>query len=188
MKLARIEEGILVVADTPLVEPGRTAVATVVTQGQVQNLPINGRNFLSFTVMSPGVTTDRTPQQGATATSGLSFTGQRGRSNNVMVDGFDNNDATLGAVRATFSQEAVREFQVLTSSYSASDAIRAIRPGCPSVSIHCANADLPLTINATGSSFRGSISWFRCSGSRDRHCGFGKAVHAACRSGSQRRR
>ena len=36
-----------------------------------------------------------------------------------MVDGFDNNDPTVGAVRATFSQEAVREFQVLTNSYSA---------------------------------------------------------------------
>ena len=69
--------------------------------------------------MTPGVTTDRTPQQGATATSGLSFTGQRARSNNIMVDGFDNNDPTVGAVRATFSQEAVREFQVLTNSYSA---------------------------------------------------------------------
>ena len=102
-----------------VVETGHTSVSTVVGQEQVQNLPTNGRNFLSFTVMTPGVTTDRTPQQGATATSGLSFTGQRGRSNNLMVDGFDNNDPTLGAVRATFSQEAVREFQVLTSSYSA---------------------------------------------------------------------
>ena len=91
----------------------------MVSQEQVQNLPINGRNFLSFTVMTPGVTTDRTPQQGALATSGLSFTGQRGRSNNITVDGFDNNDPTVGAVRATFSQEAVREFQVLTNSYSA---------------------------------------------------------------------
>src|SRR5262249_38956859 len=54
-----------------------------------------------------------------TATSGLSFTGQRARSNNVMVDGLDNNDPFVGAVRATFSQEAVREFQVLTDSYSA---------------------------------------------------------------------
>jgi hypothetical protein len=108
-----------VVAGTPVLESGRTAVSTVVRQEQVQNLPINGRNFLSFSVMTPGVTTDRTPQQGATATSGLSFTGQRARSNNVMVDGFDNNDPALGAVRATFSQEAVREFQVLTNSYSA---------------------------------------------------------------------
>jgi uncharacterized membrane protein len=119
MPLATFEEEIRVAASTPVREIGHTAVSTVVKQEQVENLPINGRSFLSFSVMTPAVTTDRTPQQGATATSGLSFTGQRGRSNNVMVDGFDNNDPTLGAVRATFSQEAVREFQVLTSSYSA---------------------------------------------------------------------
>ena len=119
MQVATVVEGITIVAETPVIDTGHTAVSTVVRQEQVQNLPINGRNFLSFTVMTPGVTTDRTPQQGALATSGLSFTGQRGRSNNIMVDGFDNNDPTVGAVRATFSQEAVREFQVLTNSYSA---------------------------------------------------------------------
>jgi carboxypeptidase family protein/TonB-dependent receptor-like protein len=119
MPVASVEEGITIVADTGVADAGHTAVSTVVGQQQIQNLPINGRDFLSFTVMTPGVTTDRTPQQGALATSGLSFTGQRGRSNNIMVDGFDNNDPTVGAVRATFSQEAVREFQVLTNAYSA---------------------------------------------------------------------
>ena len=119
MNVATVEEGITVVAETPVVDAAHTAVSTVVGQEQVQRLPINGRNFLSFTVTTPGVTSDRTPQQGATATTGLSFTGQRARSNSILVDGFDNNDATVGAVRATFSQEAVREFQVLTNSYSA---------------------------------------------------------------------
>ena len=67
------------------------------------------------------MTTDRIPQQaqGATPTSGLSFAGQRPRSNNITVDGLDNNDITVGAVRATFSQDAVREFQVLAASFSA---------------------------------------------------------------------
>jgi hypothetical protein len=119
MKVAAVEEGVTVVAETPVIEAGHTAVSIVVRQDQVQNLPTNGRNFLSFTLLTPGVATDRTPQQGATATSGLSFAGQRARSNNLMVDGFDNNDPTVGAVRSTFSQEAVREFQVLTNSYSA---------------------------------------------------------------------
>ena len=74
---------------------------------------------MSFSVITPGVTRDHTPQQGASATSGLTFAGQRARSNNITVDGLDNNDAAVGGVRATFSQEAVREFQVLTNSYSA---------------------------------------------------------------------
>lgn len=119
MKIATAQEQVTVVAEAPLVDTSKTVVASVVSQRQIESLPINGRNFISFSIITPGVTTDRTPQQGASATSGLSFAGQRARSNNITVDGLDNNDATVGSVRATFSQEAVREFQVLTNSYSA---------------------------------------------------------------------
>lgn len=119
LKLAKTESELTVTAQSSVVDMTQTAVASVVGQQQIEGLPINGRNFLSFTVITPGVTTDRTPQQGSSATSGLSFGGQRARSNNIMVDGLDNNDPIVGAVRATFSQEAVREFQVLTNSYSA---------------------------------------------------------------------
>ncbi|HVR38702.1 MAG TPA: TonB-dependent receptor [Thermoanaerobaculia bacterium] len=113
------QEAITVTASSILVDTTEPAVATVVSQEQIDSLPTNGRNFLAFSVLTPGVTTDRTPQQGASATSGLSFGGQRARSNNIMVDGVDNNDPIVGAVRATFSQEAIQEFQVLTNSYSA---------------------------------------------------------------------
>jgi hypothetical protein len=113
------QEEVIVTAEVPVVDPTHSAVSTVVGQQQIENLPINGRNFISFSVITPGVTIDRTPEQGAAATSGLSFTGQRARSNNIMVDGLDNNDLVVGSVRATFSQEAIREFQVLTNSYSA---------------------------------------------------------------------
>lgn len=112
-------EEIIVSAKAPVVDIAQTSVSSVVDQGQIDSLPTNGRNFLSFSVLTPGVTTDRTPQQGASATSGLTFGGQRARSNNIMVDGVDNNDSIVGAVRATFSQEAIQEFQVLTNSYSA---------------------------------------------------------------------
>ncbi|MEO8036138.1 MAG: TonB-dependent receptor, partial [Acidobacteriota bacterium] len=112
-------ESIVVSASAPVLDVTQAAVSTVVSQEQIDSLPTSGRNFLSFTVLTPGVTNDRTPQQGASATSGLSFGGQRARSNNIMVDGVDNNDPIVGAVRATFSQEAIQEFQVLTNSYSA---------------------------------------------------------------------
>ena len=116
---AGMQEAITVTASASVVDTTEPAVATVVSQEQIDSLPTNNRDFLSFSVLTPGVTTDRTPQQGASATSGLSFGGQRARSNNIMVDGVDNNDPIVGAVRATFSQEAVQEFQVLTNSYSA---------------------------------------------------------------------
>jgi hypothetical protein len=117
LTIASTEERITVFA-SPL-DTLQTAIASVVTQQQMDTLPINGRNFISFAVITPGVTNDNTPQQGASATSGLTFGGQRARSNNITVDGVDNNDLVVGSVRATFSQEAVREFQVITNSYTA---------------------------------------------------------------------
>ena len=119
LSLESIVQQVMVVASPPVVDRWQTALATVVTQQQINNLPINGRDFISFAVITPGATRDNTPQQGASATSGLTFAGQRGRSNNITVDGLDNNDITVGSVRATFSQEAVREFQVVANSYSA---------------------------------------------------------------------
>ncbi|PWT80391.1 MAG: hypothetical protein C5B57_12340 [Blastocatellia bacterium] len=119
LKLAGVAEQVTVAAASPVIARHETAIANVISQRQINALPINGRDFMSFSVISPGVTRDNTPQQGASATSGLTFAGQRARSNNITVDGVDNNDLTVGSVRAVFSQEAVREFQVVTNSYSA---------------------------------------------------------------------
>src|SRR3989441_6780905 len=119
LKVAGGHEEVTITAEGAVVDPSHTSVSTVVGQQQIESLPINGRNFISFSVITPGVTTDRTPQQGASATSALPLAGQRARSNNIMVDGLDNNDPVVGAVRATFSMEAIQEFQVLTNSYSA---------------------------------------------------------------------
>jgi hypothetical protein len=112
-------ETITVTERAPSITSNHLEIGSVITQLQIQSLPTNGRNFIGFAALVPGVAPDHTPLQGAAATSGLSFAGQRGRSNNVTVDGLDNNDPVMGAVRATFSQEAVREFQVLVDSYSA---------------------------------------------------------------------
>ena len=86
-----------VAADAPVIDTQRTAVSTVIAQDRFDRLPINGRNFIGFSLLAPGVATDRTPQQGASGTSGLSFAGQRARSNNITVDGLDNNDSAIGS-------------------------------------------------------------------------------------------
>ena len=117
--LATLKESIAVSAVPPIVNSQKTEVSSVITRDQIERLPINRRNFMAFSLLTPGIAVDRMPQQGASATSGLSFSGQRARSNNITVDGLDNNDAVVGSVRATFSQDAVREFQVLTHSFSA---------------------------------------------------------------------
>ncbi len=119
LRVAGVTVQVTVAAGSPQLNVQQAVVATVVSAPQIERLPINGRNFISFSLITPGVIADRMPLQGATATSGLSFGGQRARSNNVTVDGLDNNDDVVGSVRATFSQEAVREFQVLAQSSTA---------------------------------------------------------------------
>ena len=118
LRLSGVMETIVVGGALPVLDSRQTAVAFTVGESQIRNLPINGRNFISFSLITPGVAPDRITS-GLVGSSGLSFTGQSSRANNIMVDGFDNNDAGSGGVRGLFSQEAIREFQVLTDSYSA---------------------------------------------------------------------
>ena len=119
LQLASRAETVEVVAPLPLVDVQRTVVSTVISERQIAELPIDRRNHISFAVLAAGVTTDRTLNQGPAETSGLSFAGQSARANNITVDGLDNNDDATGGVRAVFSQDAVREFQVVVHSYSA---------------------------------------------------------------------
>ena len=119
LTVAPIESREEVIAERSVIDLRKTAVAGLVTASQIERLPIDVRNFISFAAITPGVAFDQTPQQGASMTSGLTFAGQRARSNNITVDGFDNNDVSAGGVLANFSQATVQEFQVLTNSFPA---------------------------------------------------------------------
>ncbi|HEU4772410.1 MAG TPA: carboxypeptidase-like regulatory domain-containing protein, partial [Candidatus Udaeobacter sp.] len=104
-----------VTGETAFVETGKTDISTTITDLQIDNLPINGRNYINFTLLNSQAARDDTPSIGAAPTSGLNFGGQRARSNEVSVDGADAVDNSTNGVRATVSQEAVQEFQVITS-------------------------------------------------------------------------
>lgn len=103
---------------TDIVETSRTAVAETINQKQIENLPINQRDYINFALITSPVTRDNGRPIGPAPTSGLNFGGQRGRSNLVQVDGADNTDNSVNASRSTVSQEAVQEFQVVTNSYA----------------------------------------------------------------------
>lgn len=116
------QEVVDVTADAPVVETTRTQTATVVNQRAIAELPVNGRNFLDFAVLTPGVVRD--PSRGGD----LSFGGQRGTANSLTVDGSDANNVFFGQSTGragtgrspySFSQDAVQEFQVSTNGYAA---------------------------------------------------------------------
>lgn len=117
--IPRATETVTVTAEPDLIDRHSAEASEIIGQAKIQNLPINQRNFLDFALTTPGVTLDRGPQVGAIVTSGLSINGQNPRYNNVVVDGLDNNDPASGGVRGTFSQEAVREYQVIRTPFAA---------------------------------------------------------------------
>jgi hypothetical protein len=111
------EETVVVTTETQLIETQRTAVEETVTSREIENLPINQRDYLNFSLLTSVAARDSAPSIGAAPTSGLNFGGQRGRSNQVSVDGADATDNSVNGVRSTVSQEAVQEFQIITNSY-----------------------------------------------------------------------
>ncbi|HEX8146105.1 MAG TPA: TonB-dependent receptor [Pyrinomonadaceae bacterium] len=105
-------------ANTELIETSKTNVSNTVDQVRIENLPINQRDYINFTLTTSSVSRDNGRPIGPAPTSGLNFGGQRGRSNLVQVDGADNTDNSVNASRSTVSQEAVQEFQVVTNSFA----------------------------------------------------------------------
>lgn len=119
-----IQAEVNITAGAQVVEVERTQQSSVINEIQITNLPINRRNFLDFVLLTPGVTdsdniNDTTDFRVAqTPQSGLSFGGNNGRGNSVMVDGAST-DTNSGAVREVVGQEGVQEFQVNRNSYNA---------------------------------------------------------------------
>ncbi|HWS56512.1 MAG TPA: TonB-dependent receptor [Pyrinomonadaceae bacterium] len=119
LELGGVGETITVTgATTELIETTRTNVSNTIDQVRIDNLPINQRDYINFTLTTSTVTRDNGRPIGPAPTSGLNFGGQRGRSNLVQVDGADNTDNSVNAARSTVSQEAVQEFQVVTNSFA----------------------------------------------------------------------
>jgi hypothetical protein len=118
LKVASTAETVEVSSNAELIETTRTSTTDTVNQQRIDNLPINGRNYINFTLTDSQVVRDNAPSIGAAPTSGLNMSGQRGRSNLVNVDGADATDNSVNGVRSTLSQEAVQEFQIITNGYS----------------------------------------------------------------------
>jgi outer membrane receptor protein involved in Fe transport len=119
--VAAVQETVTVTGASPVLEISRSQVSATVGSAAIASLPVNGRNFIDFVLLTPGVTKD-------VRGGDISFAGQRGTLNSLVVDGADNNNTFFGQTvgrtgsgRAPyqFSQEAVQEFQVNSSAYSA---------------------------------------------------------------------
>ncbi len=119
LSVAGGKEVVEVTSQAELVETSRSSTTDTIGERRIDNLPINGRNYINFTLTDSQVVRDNAPNTGAAPTSGLNMSGQRARSNLVNVDGADATDNSVNGVRSTVSQEAVQEFQIITNNYAA---------------------------------------------------------------------
>ena len=120
LPLASVTEAITVTADTPIVETSRAVASTTLNQEAIDTLPINGRDFRDFALLSPRV--EVTPG----LRSPLRIGGQQGDYSGLQVDGADMTNpffaeytGSLETKNFAISQEAVQEFQVLTNGFTA---------------------------------------------------------------------
>jgi len=124
MRPSQVATVVEVMSEPPTVETERGSQADRISQEYIADLPIDRRDYLTFTLLAPGVS-DSTRLAGdqdfrvkQTPQSGLSFYGSNGRGNSITVDGGETGGDT-GGVRLTVSQDAVQEFQINRSNYAA---------------------------------------------------------------------
>ena len=103
----------------PLVDTESAKVDAVIASREIENLPLNGRNYLELALLSPGNSPAPNFDPTKANTVLISSAGQLGRGSNVMLDGTDNNDDMVGGSLINISQDAVQEFQVTTNRFSA---------------------------------------------------------------------
>ena len=125
-EVGAMTESVSVTADTPLIQTSSSELGTTVGSQQIEALPLNGRNFVNLTRTVPGVlrgipgaNIDGAGSLAWRASASFSANGQRPRDNNYMLDGVDNNETWLQTVVIFPSVDALDEFKLQTSTYSA---------------------------------------------------------------------
>jgi hypothetical protein len=126
LEVGAMTESVSITAESPLLQTSSSELGTTVTDDQIEALPLNGRNFVSLTRTVPGVlrgipgsNIDGAGSLAWRASASFSANGQRTRDNNFLLDGVDNNETWLQTVVIFPSVDALDEFKLQTSTYSA---------------------------------------------------------------------
>jgi hypothetical protein len=117
LEVGAVQGQVDVSADPLLIDPTSPATGATVTPRQIQDLPVNGRNYLDLMQLVPGVVVNRQANVGSDNSTPV--LGERAGNNNFLIDGQPNKDTVSGGAASQFNQETIAEFQVLTTGYKA---------------------------------------------------------------------
>jgi hypothetical protein len=112
MNIETLQESVTVVGQAPVVETTRSEVAQVVTQQQIESLPVNNRQAITLALLLPGTSQDGTRPRKVNATVG---SGGSWYASAYLVDGVTNQETQAGEPRQDFPQGGIQEFKVNVS-------------------------------------------------------------------------
>jgi len=121
LKVKTVAAEVEVSDDAPVVETSRTQITETILPSDVENLPLNGRNYVDLALLIPAVSRTNTgnvqrfAETSAVPGTGISVAGQRNLANSFIVDGSSANDDAVELAGTYYSQEVIREFQVVTN-------------------------------------------------------------------------
>ena len=118
LEVGQTSQVVEVEASTVSVNTEQATVQGVITENQIENLPVNGRNFLDLAQLEPGVQIQDGQNFDPTKAgySSISFGGRFGRTARIEVDGVDVSDETVGTTTTDIPASAIQEFQISQSS------------------------------------------------------------------------
>jgi hypothetical protein len=130
LQIGSTSEKIEVTSAEPLIESQTSSIGQVIEQKQVNDLPLNGRNFIQLAYLSPGVNAgpvgaaSTVPQQGGIpenerSSGAIQVNGLTATNNNFLLNGFDNNEQQIGFEIIQPSVDAIQEFKVQTNNAGA---------------------------------------------------------------------
>jgi hypothetical protein len=121
LDVAGLSAQVKITTDVPMIETVRTQVTETIHPGEINELPLNGRNYLDLALLVPGVSPTNTgsnqrfAETSAVPGQGISVAGQRNLYNSFVVDGVSANDDAADLTGTYYSEEVINQFQVITS-------------------------------------------------------------------------
>jgi hypothetical protein len=125
LEVGAVTETVEVAAQTAGLQTDSSSVGTLIPSTSVQNLPLNGRNFVTLVQLAAGAADSTVGFSAGTAvddrrlTSQVQINGQFAFSNNYLIDGMDNNERFIGTIMVKPNIDSIQEMRVTSSNYSA---------------------------------------------------------------------